>query len=85
MCRFYKEEKAGEGYNYIHNRGWYENKDALVVFSEIIAEVRESVERSKSETPSPLCCPVAQERSCLGRFRGMHSESRQGFREGFLK
>ncbi|KAH6871498.1 isoprenoid synthase domain-containing protein [Thelonectria olida] len=47
VLSFYKEEKAGEGYNYIHNRGWYENKDALVVFSEIIAEVRESVERMR--------------------------------------
>ncbi|EXM05392.1 hypothetical protein FOIG_03987 [Fusarium odoratissimum NRRL 54006] len=24
---FYKEEKAGETHNYIHNRAWYENKD----------------------------------------------------------
>jgi hypothetical protein len=84
-CRFYKEEKAGEGYNYIHNRGWYKNKDALVVFSEIIAEVRKSAERSKSETPNPFYYPVAQERSFLGRFGGMPFKSRQGFRERFLK
>lgn len=45
--RFYKEERAGDRKNYIHNRGWYENKPALTVLNELMDEQRESVRRMR--------------------------------------
>ncbi|KAG7406974.1 Alpha-cuprenene synthase COP6 [Fusarium oxysporum f. sp. rapae] len=39
VLSFYKEEKAGESHNYIHNRGWYENKGPQSVFEEIVDEI----------------------------------------------
>ncbi|KAL7764208.1 hypothetical protein ACKLNR_005353 [Fusarium oxysporum f. sp. zingiberi] len=38
LLSFYEEEKAGETHNYIHNRGWYEDKDPQSVFGEIVDE-----------------------------------------------
>lgn len=38
-CSFYKEEMAGETHNYIHNRGWYKDKDPQSVFADIVDEI----------------------------------------------
>ncbi|KAF4339908.1 longiborneol synthase [Fusarium beomiforme] len=43
VLSFYKEEKAGETHNYIHNRGWYEDEDAQSVFEDIVEEVTTKV------------------------------------------
>jgi hypothetical protein len=45
--RFYKEKKAGETHNYIHNRGWYEDKDPQSVFEEIVDEITAKARASK--------------------------------------
>ncbi|CVL04736.1 related to longiborneol synthase [Fusarium mangiferae] len=39
VLSFYKEEMAGETHNYIHNRGWYEDKDPESVFAEIVDDI----------------------------------------------
>ncbi|KAF5653730.1 longiborneol synthase [Fusarium sp. NRRL 25303] len=39
VLSFYKEEMVGETHNYIHNRGWYEDKDPEFVFAEIVDEI----------------------------------------------
>ncbi|KAI1420849.1 isoprenoid synthase domain-containing protein [Xylaria sp. FL1777] len=38
ILSFYKEEKAGEKDNYMHNRAFYEGKDIYTVFREVIQE-----------------------------------------------
>ncbi|KAI0441627.1 isoprenoid synthase domain-containing protein [Xylaria telfairii] len=38
ILSFYKEEKAGEEDNYLHNRAFYEGKDIYTVFREVIQE-----------------------------------------------
>ncbi|KAM0280042.1 hypothetical protein ACHAO9_011435 [Fusarium lateritium] len=40
ILSFWKEEVAGEQYNYIHNTGWYEDKDARTVFEDVIDDVK---------------------------------------------
>ncbi|KAF5681463.1 longiborneol synthase [Fusarium denticulatum] len=39
VLSFYKEEKAGETHNYVHNRAWYEDKNPNSVFEEIVDEI----------------------------------------------
>ncbi|KXH34676.1 hypothetical protein CSAL01_08678 [Colletotrichum salicis] len=50
---FYKEELAGEKHNYIHNRRWYEDKEARTVFAEISEEVRMKTQEIKSQHGFP--------------------------------
>lgn len=45
LDRFYKEEKAGEKHNYIHNRAFYEGGDAFATLKAAIREVVESHRR----------------------------------------
>ncbi|CAG2003665.1 unnamed protein product [Fusarium graminearum] len=40
ILSFWKEEKAGERYNYIQNTSWYEDKDARIVFADINDNVK---------------------------------------------
>ncbi|KAF4449577.1 longiborneol synthase [Fusarium austroafricanum] len=47
ILSFYKEEKAGETHNYIHTKGWYEDKDAQTVFEDIVADVTTKTEQMR--------------------------------------
>ncbi|KAM0345672.1 hypothetical protein ACHAPU_006327 [Fusarium lateritium] len=46
ILSFWKEEEAGEQYNYIHNTGWYEDKDARTVFEDVIDDVKHKTQNS---------------------------------------
>jgi hypothetical protein len=54
VSRFWKEEVAGEEYNYIHNTGWYEDKDARTVFEDVIDDVKSKTQNSKYSSFSLL-------------------------------
>ncbi|KAF5551088.1 longiborneol synthase [Fusarium napiforme] len=47
VLSFYKEEKAGETHNYIHNRAWYEDKGPHSVFEEIVDEITTKVQKMR--------------------------------------
>lgn len=51
--RFWKEEKAGEKHNYIHSRGWYEDKDIWSTFEDIVDDVKLKTRNSKSHISLP--------------------------------
>ncbi|RGP60781.1 longiborneol synthase [Fusarium sporotrichioides] len=40
ILSFWKEEQAEEKHNYIHSRGWYEDKDTWSTFEDIVDDVR---------------------------------------------
>ncbi|CAG1974723.1 unnamed protein product [Fusarium graminearum] len=40
ILSFWKEEQAGEKHNYIHSRGWYEDKDTWSTFEDIVDDVK---------------------------------------------
>ncbi|KAH6977833.1 isoprenoid synthase domain-containing protein [Fusarium venenatum] len=40
ILSFWKEEQAGEKHNYIHTRGWYDDKDTWSTFEDIVDDVR---------------------------------------------
>ncbi|KAI1472128.1 terpenoid synthase [Daldinia caldariorum] len=47
VLSFYKEEKAGDRYNYIHYRASYDGKDTRTVLREIIQQMQDAVRRMR--------------------------------------
>ncbi|KAI1778682.1 terpenoid synthase [Hypoxylon cercidicola] len=47
ILSFYKEEKAGEMNNYIHNAARYEGKDARSVLKDTISRIRDAITRMR--------------------------------------
>ncbi|KAH9995696.1 isoprenoid synthase domain-containing protein [Xylariaceae sp. FL0662B] len=47
ILSFYKEERAGEKHNYLHNRARYENKDVRRVLKDVITEARDIARRMR--------------------------------------
>ncbi|XXH04291.1 hypothetical protein Hte_010705 [Hypoxylon texense] len=48
VLSFYKEEKAGEKHNYIHNVARYERRDARSVLKDTISEVKNGISRMRA-------------------------------------